>query len=376
MRRELRGFPSQPPSPPVLRKRSPAVWLIPVIATLCIAVIAGAYLLWSRGVLIGSRRRARRGDRPERRREQLPTYVRLNSLTLGQIQRDDSATPPHVERAVHCGCRADGQPYRPSRADGDITFLAEQAAGGTPMQLAGSVLLRQNEGQWESRVVLTPHPLMAAMPREAFANVQTIVEGSPEQQSYEEARRRPIAAAQAAEAVRAAAEASARGGRVPRQLRQNGRPRPAGRRSWRRPAGRQSWRRRRTIRAARGREVRAGSPGGSARWRSSVPPRRRERAARRTGRARAARRPTTSRAADHASRLHPARSADDGSVDEASPHERAAGRRSFRDDHDEDIVVAGRVVVPAGATLRGIVAMVEPATGPIGTPSWISVSIC
>ena len=26
--------------------------------------------------------------------QQLPPYVRLNSLTLGQLQRDDSATPP------------------------------------------------------------------------------------------------------------------------------------------------------------------------------------------------------------------------------------------------------------------------------------------
>ena len=132
--------------------------------------------------------------------------MRLNSLTLGQLQRDDSATPPLMNGQFTAAAVLTASLYKPSRADGDITFLAEQAAAGTTMELAGSVLLRQNEGKWESRVVLTPHPLMAALPREAFANVQTIVEGSPEQQSYEDARMRQIAAAQAAEAARAAAE--------------------------------------------------------------------------------------------------------------------------------------------------------------------------
>ena len=211
--------------PPVVaarpfRKRSTAVWLIPAIATLCIAVIAGAYLLWSRG-----RSDGRSDAAPDAAIvqsavvEQLPTYVRLNSLTLGQMQRDASATPPMLSGQFTAAAVLTVTVYRPSRADGDITFLAEQAAGGTPMQLVGSVLVSQNEGKWESRVVLTPHPLMTAMPREAFANVQTIVEGSPEQQSYEDARMRQIAAAQAVEAARAALEDERlRLVAVPRQL--------------------------------------------------------------------------------------------------------------------------------------------------------------
>ena len=188
-----------------VRKRSPAVWLIPVIATLGIAVIGRRLLPVVRGLSMAVRA-ARCDDRPERRRQQLPSYVRLDSLTLGQMQRDDSTTPPMMNGQFTAAAVLTASVYKPSRADGEITFLAEQAAAGTTMELAGSVLLRQNEGQWESRVVLTPHPLMAALPREAFANAQTIVEGSPEYQAYEDARMRQVAAAQAAEAARAAAE--------------------------------------------------------------------------------------------------------------------------------------------------------------------------
>lgn len=338
-------------APRPVRKRSTAVWLIPVIATLCIAVIAAAYLLWSRG-LSGGRSDAAPDAAIVQNAVagQLPPYVRLNSLTLGQMQRDDSATPPMLSGQFTAAAVLTASVYRPSRADGDITFLSEQAAGGTPMQLAGSVLLRQNEGKWESRVDLTPHPLMAALPREAFANVQTIVEGSPEQQSYEDARKRQIAAAQAAEAARAAAEDERlRLVAVARQL----------------EAERAAQARREAELAQAAERIRAER---EAQVRADIAERERAAALERERtvqeqRARAAQ--ATNDNAPRQATLH-------GSIPRGAQTTVQLTRRlrtnalqvedRFETITTEDIVVAGRVVVPAGATLRGVVAMVEPAT--------------
>jgi hypothetical protein len=334
-----------------VRKRSTAVWLIPVIATLCIAAIAAGCLLWSRG-----RSDGRLDAAPDAAivqnavAGQLPPYVRLNSVTLGQMQRDDSTAPPVLNGQFTAAAVLTASVYRPSHADGAITFLAEQAAAGTPMELVGSVLLRQNDGQWESRVVLTPHPLMAALPRGAFANAQTIVEGSPEHQSYEDARRRQIAAAQAAEAARAAAEDERlRLVAVARRL----------------EAERAAQARREAELAQAAERIRADR---EAQVRADIAERERAAALERERILQEQRARAAQAASDTAARqatLH-------GSIPRGAQTTVRLTRRlrtnllqvedRFETITAEDIVVAGRVVVPAGAILRGVVAMVEPAT--------------
>ena len=220
-------------APHLRKRRSTAVWLIPVIATLSIAMIAAAYFLWSRGFS---------NPIPDATivqnavAQQLPPYVRVNSLTLGQLQRDDSATPPLMNGQFTAAAVLTASLYKPSRADGDVTFLAEQAAAGTKMELAGSVLLRQNEGQWESRVVLATTRSWRPCREKRSPTCRRLSKGH---RSSSRMRTRGCArstAAQAAEAARAAAEdgALAAGRRRAGNSRQNGRPRPAGRRSWRR----------------------------------------------------------------------------------------------------------------------------------------------
>jgi RNA polymerase subunit RPABC4/transcription elongation factor Spt4 len=328
------------------KRRSSAVWLIPVIATLCIAMIAGACFLWSRGFS---------DPTPDATivqnavAQQLPPYVRLNSLTLGQLQRDDSATPPLMNGQFTAAAVLTASLYKPSRADGDVTFLAEQAAAGTTMELAGSVLLRQNGGQWESRVVLATHPLMAALPKEAFANVQTIVEGSPEQQLYVDARMRQIEAAQAAEAARAAAEAE--------RVRLDAEAR-------RLAAERAAQARRETELAQAAERIRAAR---EAQVRAEIAERERALAFERERIAEAQR----ARVAQPAIHTPPPQAALHGSIPRGAETTVRLTRRLRTDALQvedrfeaitiEDIIVSGRVVVPAGATLRGVVAMVEPA---------------
>jgi len=331
---------------PFRKRRSTAVWLIPLSATLCIAMIAAACFLWSRGFSdpISDATVVQNAVA-----QQLPPYVRVNSLTLGQLQRDDSTTPPLMNGQFTAAAVLTASLYKPSRADGAVTFLAEQAAAGTKMEFAGSVLLRQNEGKWESRVVLTPHPLMTALPREAFANVQTIVEGSPEHQSYEDARMRQIAAAQAAEAARAAAEDERlRLVAVARQL----------------EAERAAQARREAELAQAAERIRAER---DAQVRADIAERERTAALERERtvqeqRARAAQ--ATNDSAARQATLH-------GSIPRGAQTTVQLTRRlrtnalqvedRFETITTEDIIVSGRVVVPAGATLRGVVAMVEPA---------------
>ena len=341
------GLEPQPPAGTrhVRRRRSTAAWLIPVMVALCLAAGGGGYFLWARGfsepipdaAIVQNAVAA-----------QLPAYVRLNSLTLGQLQRDDSTAPPLMNGQFTAAAVLTATVYKPSRGDGAVTFLAEQAAAGTEMQLAGSVVLRQNEGQWESRVVLATHPLMGALPREAFANVQTIVEGSPEQQSYEDARMRQIAAAQAAEAARVEAEAAR--ARLEAESRRLAAERAA---QARREAELAQAAER--MRIEHDAQVRAEI---AARERTLALERERAAAARaHAAKADAVPTPPTAlrgsipRGTQATVRLTRRMRTDALQVEDR-----------FETITTEDIVVSDRVVVPAGAILRGVVAMVEPAT--------------
>jgi hypothetical protein len=318
---------------------------VPVAAVACIAVFSAAYFWWPRS----SPQAGPDATLVQSAVEQgLPAFVRLSSVTVGEMQHDTGAAPPAVNAPFTAAVVLTAPVYKRSRAGDDVTFLAEQAAAGTAVELSGAVLLHQEAGQWRSRVSFVQHPLFAALPREAFANVRTIVEGSPEQQSYEQERSRRAAEALAAEAARAAAEQER--ARLAAEAKRVEAERLA---QARREAELAEAER---IRAVREAQVRADIA-------------EQERAAAERHRAEQARRAQAeaeeARLRESPSRLH-------GSIPRGA---QATVRLTSRLRSDavrvedrfetivtEDIVVGGRVVVPAGSTMRGIVAGVQQAT--------------
>lgn len=340
--------PAQPqPSVPAARSRKPVnvAWAIPVVAIVCVAVFAGGFFWWTRGSS---------EDVPDATIVQsavaqgLPSFVRLATLTVGDMQRDASSTTPSVNAPFTAAVVLTAPIYKQSRVDGDVMFLTQQASAGAPVELSGAVQLHQQEGQWQPRVSFAQHPLFNAAPREAFTNVRTIVEGSAEQQSFDDARAREAASAQAAEAARVAAEQE----RV--RLEAEARRLEAERQAQARRQAELAEAER--ARLAREAQVRADI---AEQERVAAERQRAEQAQRAQAEAEEARRRESERAmrgsiprgTQTTVRLTSRLRSDAVRVEDR-----------FETITTEDIVVDGRVVVPAGSTLRGIVASVQQAT--------------
>ena len=332
------------------RGHANAMWAVPVAAVVSIGVLSAAFFWWSR---FPSQAAPDATVVQHAVVQGLPAFVRLSSVTVGEMQPDNAATPPLVNAAFTANGVLTAPVYKPSRVEADVTFLAEQAAAGTPVELSGAVVLHQQDGQWQARVSFAEHPLFGALPRASFANGRTVVEGSPEQQALEDARAREADAALAAEAARIAAEQ--------KRLRLEGEAR-------RLEAERVAQARREAelaeaerARLAREAQVRAdiAEQERVAQERVTAERRRAEQAQRAQAEAEEARRRQSERALRGSiprgtqmtvrltSRLR---------TDAVRVEDR------FETVTTEDVVVDGRVVVPAGSIVRGIVASVQQAT--------------
>src|SRR5262245_15164581 len=281
--------------------------------------------------------------------QQLPPYVHLESLSVGAVQRDKSTTPPIFDVQFSAAPVLTSSLYESPRVENDVTFIAERAARGTPLPLTGKGRFRREQDRWKYDLSLTPHPLMAAVPREVFGNKPTIVEGSAEEREYVDARARADEARWQAEVQAAEAAARLRADQARRDAEQRAR-----------------------LEALRAEEIRLAQ---ERQAQSAIAARQRAEAERV---AQAARDADARRAAEAEAERHrpPAPPADaapssTGTVPKGTEvNVRLATRLRSDAVHVEDrfttttldpIVVGGRIIVPAGATLRGVIAAVQPS---------------
>ncbi|MGE3512163.1 MAG: zinc ribbon domain-containing protein [Vicinamibacterales bacterium] len=343
--------------PPARSGRRHTPWVI-AAGALAACVVVGVT-----SSLVVARRSVRQGPDADVVRtaltQQLPPFIRVESLSIDSVQRAGAGESTRFSVAFSAAAVLASAVYEESAVEGDVILLTERAAPGTPIPLAGRGEFLKEGEQWRYDVPVPAHPLLAARTREAFGSVTTVVLGSPEERAYREARARADAQAEAeAKEMQRRADAEAA----------------------------EAERRRRTEQARQLAEQQAEAARvEAARMESTRIALERQAQALAAERARLDAERQAQAQRDDAERLRLQDQRGRPTVAGPDPMARAGGRipsgtevtvrlaSAIRSDavHVEDrfnattaddIVIGGRIVVPAGATVAGIVAAVTPAT--------------
>lgn len=322
------------------------VALIGVAAAVVVTLMAaGLYVVWA------GRTRAVVPDADavgELVRAQLPTFATLAGLELQNVEVDP-ADPSNYHASFHASATPSSDLYREAGREGEIVFLDLAMAAGSPWPVSGTALLQGDARRgWTGQVTFDEPFAADVMPREAYQAQQTIVQGSPEDKAYQEAKAEQERQRQAA--LQEAAEREARR-RV--ELKQREEERIA---------------RERAATDLRLQQLRAAEEAAAERTRIAAAQEqaRREADARERQQREDALRREAERARQQDVRVAPGRIPKNKNVlirlSNALKTDVVSVEDRFEAVTAEDIVVDGRVLVPAGAVLRGVVANVQSAT--------------
>lgn len=276
---------------------------------------------------------------------ELPPFVQLTGAKLQALDRDVSRGEPSFNVRFLASGLLSKTVYLRGKVEDDILFLSEPAPQGTPLALSGSAILKRTADTWATQLTVDKHPLLDGATPDSFPGRRVIVEGSPEEAAYINERESLRAAAE----QQAAAE-QARQAELGRQEARRIADQAAAAERARVEAERQQNQRQQAADAERrrleGEEQARLAEAAEARRLADEAARREAEAARVTvtpGR--------IPRNAETTVRLLSALKSDVVHVEDR-----------FETVTTEDVVVSGRVLVPAGATVRGVVASVQPAT--------------
>lgn len=332
----------------------PQWWSGPAIAiaagvVVCVAA-AGLYLGWA------SRSRAAGPDTDAVRAlviAQLPAFASLDSLQL-QIVEGDSGSPSNYRASFHATALPTTSLYRPAGRDNDVVFLEQVVTEGNPWPLAGTAFLQGDARRgWQGRVAFDSPLPVDVMPRDAFQGQRTIVQGSPEDVAYQEEK-----ADEQRQAQLAAKEADERETRRRLELRQREEERLAREQAvFQLRLQQQRAAAEAAAEAAAAERARLSAAQERARLEAEV----RERQQREDALKRDAERTRQQEVL-----ISPGRIPKNKNVLVRLSTPLKTDAVSVEDQFEaitaEELVIDGRVLVPAGATLRGVVAAVESAT--------------
>jgi len=333
-------------------RKGKSLWLGMGAAVAVYALLSiGVYLAWSRSAALPELDGAASESMKTALAEQLPPFVRLDSLSLDAVRLDESGPSPAYTITFSGTAVLTLDVYRQSRAENDVVFLAREGVEGTPIPLTGTARVSRAQDGWDSVVSFSPRPLSEGLPIAAFRDYTTIVEGSPEEAAYLESRDRAIEEARQEE-IRRREAASA-------EARQRAREEEEERR-------RQAERLAAEVRARR---LLAQQAEAAAAEEARLEAERQRQAARdeEARRAEELRRQqtqpgTSTPPAVLAGGRVPKGTKVDVRISTGLRTDLVAVEDLFSAETVADIVVRGQVVVPAGATVRGVVASVQPAT--------------
>lgn len=130
--------------------------------------------------------------------EQLPPFVQLQNARVQAIERIAESPMPAFGVAFSANATVASTVYLRSRVEDGIVFLGEPIAAGTPIQLSGAGTVRRSGEEWSSELALEQHPLLSALSPQLLAGTteRVIVEGSAEEASFVAERERAREAAE------------------------------------------------------------------------------------------------------------------------------------------------------------------------------------
>jgi hypothetical protein len=285
----------------------------------------------------------------------LPPFVQLQNVSVHNTQQVESAPVPTYNVRFAGNGVLTSTVYLRGTADGDIVFLSEPANAGVQLPLSGAAVIKWVDDTWSTELSLEQHPVFGGVTPQSFPDKRVIVQGSPEEAAFlaeahrarEAQRQQELMAATLAEQQRAAegarqelqrlaqAAAAERARAAEEQARTAEQARVA------------ALAERNRIEAQQRADAQAAAVAAAE-------------AQRRQGEARLREEQEAARA------ITPGRIPRNTQVTVQITSRLRSDQVKVEDRFDtvttEDIVVNGRVLVPAGSTLRAIVSRVQPAT--------------